>query len=248
MGGGASTDGMASGAIAAARDTSMSPPVFDSVSGSVSVPSVLAPSDGWVVVRSTEASGGVLGAAPVRAGLNRDVDVRLDAVGGRLVLVALHVDRGVRGDLEFDPAQSASALDKPVLVAGAAVAYPLSLDGWGVDALPNTALIMVDDQPAGASLEVGYLLVPGPTWIEVRLLEKGVPTRRLGLLQRPAGESQLVEIPLSGAKSGDALLVTVIADRGVVGRFEPGAGNPLLAADQPWVSAGIVVSRRIRVR
>jgi hypothetical protein len=245
--GGSAPGGMVSGVIAASRDASMSAPVFDRSSGTIVVSRVLAPADGWVVVQSV-ATGGVLGSAPVRVGENRAVTLRVKTIDGRQVRIALFVDRGERGTLEFDPGRPAASLDKPVLVDGVPVGSTLELIGWGAESKPHTALVMVDAQPARATLVVGYLLVPAPSWIEVRRIETGVPGPRLGLVLRSAGEHQRVAVVLRGARSGDELLVTVVADEGTSGRFEPGAGNPLLAVDQPWVSAGVVVSQRVRLQ
>jgi hypothetical protein len=247
MGDGTASAGMATGVIAAARDTSMSEPTYDAASGAIKVARVLAPADGWVVVQSTS-TGGVLGSAPVRDGENADVVVRPAAVDGTQVRVGLFVDRGVRGTLEFDPDRPAASLDKPVSVDGVPVEYTLPLSGWGAEANPNDVLIMVEDQPAGPTLEVGYLIVPAPSWIEVRRIEKGVPAERLGLLLRSAGEFHRIEVPVKGARPNDVLLVTVLADRGTLGRFEPGVDNPLLAIDQPWIPAGVAASRRVRLR
>jgi hypothetical protein len=247
MGGDAGAGGMAAGVIAASRDVSMSTPVFRPASGTIELSRVLAPADGWIVVRSTVQPGGVLGSARVAAGENTDVVVRLGAVDGRQVRVALFVDRGVRGEFEFDPERPGAAFDKPVSVDGATVESPLVLSGWGVETNPNNVLVMLEDQRAGSTLDVSYLLLPGPSWIEVRRLEKGVPTARLGLLLRPSGESHRVAVPLDGARSGDEIIVTILADRGTLGSFEAGQGSPLLGADQPWVSAGVVASARLRL-
>jgi hypothetical protein len=248
MGGGSASGGMASGVIAMARDASMSAPIFDAAAGTIDISRVLAPDDGWVVVRSAASAGGVLGYAPVSRGENRGVAVRLRTVEGRRVRVALFVDRGVRGTLEFDPTVPEVAFDKPVYVEGAPVESALTLLGWGADTDPNTALVMVEDQKAGATLDVAYLLVPTQSWIEVRRIEKDVPTRRLGILLRSAGEYHRVAVPIQETAPGDELLVTVLADRGTLGLFEPSTDEPMRAIDQPWVSAGVVVSQRIRLR
>jgi hypothetical protein len=108
--------------------------------------------------------------------------------------------------------------------------------------------LMVEDQPAGSRMLVTYMIVPGPSWIEVRLLEKGVPTRRMAVIPRPAGEFHRFEVPLEGARATDKLLVTVFADRGRPGVFEPATGDPFLGVDQPWVSAGTVICQRITLR
>jgi hypothetical protein len=107
---------------------------------------------------------------------------------------------------------------------------------------------MVEAQKAAATLDVGYLIVPAQSWVEVRRIEKGTPTRRVGLLQRPAGEFHRVSVPLQGARPKDELLVTILADRGALGRFEPAKENALMAVDQPWVAAGSVASQRVRLK
>ncbi len=248
MGGGSASGGMGSGAIAVSRDASMCAPVFHSSAGVIVVPRVLAPADGWIVVRSTATTAGILGCTPVRKGENSDVTLRLSTADTHRVRVALFVDRGSRGTLEFNPDRPASALDKPVIVDDATVELPLALAGWGAPANPGTAVILVEDQKAGPELEVNYLLVPAQSWVEVRRIEKGVPTQRLGVLMRPAGEFQRVRVPVKGAKPKEEVLVTVFADNGVLGRFEPATGNPLSGIDQPWVSAGSVTSQRARLR
>jgi hypothetical protein len=133
-------------------------------------------------------------------------------------------------------------------VEGAPVESALTLLGWGADTDPNTALVMVEDQKAGATMDVAYLLVPAQSWIEVRRIEKDAPTRRLGVLLRSAGEYHRVAVPIQEAAPGDELLVTVLADRGTLGVFEPSMDEPMRAIDQPWVSAGVVVSQRVRLR
>jgi hypothetical protein len=248
MGGASSTGGMAIGVVAASRNASMSVPVFRSESGVIAISRVLAPDDGWLVARSVAPAGGVLGFTPVRAGENRDVALRVRSIDDRNVSVTLFVDRGVRGSFDFDPQRPDSSLDKPVLVDGVPVGFAVTLNGWGVEAKPNTALVMVEDQQAGPTMEVAYLLVPAQSWIEVRRIEKGVPTARLGLALRPAGEFQRVVVPLQGALPNDEVLVTVLADRGESGSSEPLTDDPLAAVDQPWISAGVVVSQRVRLR
>jgi hypothetical protein len=161
---------------------------------------------------------------------------------------ALFVDRGARGVLDYDPDRVGVSLDKPVIVDGVPVESTVALLGWGAEADPNTALIMVEDQVAAANLDIAYLLVPAPSWIEVRRVEKGIPTERIGLVLRPAGEFHKVAVPIAGARPGDELLVTVLADQGVPGRFEPAAGDALRGVDQPWVPAGVATARRIRLK
>ncbi|MDO8914919.1 MAG: hypothetical protein Q7W16_02400 [Coriobacteriia bacterium] len=248
MGGGGS-EGMVAGVIATSRDAAMGTPRLDLGSGGIRVDRVLAPDDGWVLVRSTVPPGGVLGATRVRRGENLDVKVRLDALDGIDVRVALHVDRGQRGLLEFDPARPDRALDRPVLIDGRALESPLRLEGYGAHALPNSALVMVEaGRIRGGVLTADYLIVPGPSWVVVDAVEGGVPVRRVGLVSRPAGEWHELTVPVSGIGSATELAVTVYADRGAVGTFERRDRDPLGSADQPWVCADVVVSTRVTVR
>jgi hypothetical protein len=248
MGGGGS-EGMVAGVIATSRDAAMGAPKVDLGSGGIRIDRVLAPDDGWVLVRSTVPPGGILGSTRVRRGENLDVKVRLDELDGIDVSVALHVDRGQRGLLEFDPALPDRALDRPVLIDGRSLESPLRLDGYGAHALPNSALVMVEaGRVRDGVLTADYLIVPGPSWVVVDAVEDGVPVRRVGLVSRPAGEWHELTVPVSGIGSATELAVTVYADRGVVGTFERSDRDPLGSADQPWVCADVVVSTRVTVR
>lgn len=240
---------MVVGVVALERDAAMSAAAVDLAAGVIRIGRVLAPDDGWVVVRSSVAPGGILGAARVRRGENRDVVVRLKAVDGTRVRIALHVDRGAPGVLEFDPARPSLALDRPVLVDGKAVESPLVLDGYGAEVFPNSALVAVEDgHVRGGVLTVSYLIVPGRSWIVVDAVEDGVPIRQVGLAPRPAGEWHEVKVPVAGIADVEELAVTLYADRGVIGRFDRSISHPLSSADQPYVSTGVVASTRATVR
>jgi hypothetical protein len=82
---------------------------------------------GWLVIHSDNngAPGPVLGQAPLRPGVNRNVDVALDpAAAGNLVFPMLHYDTGEAGVYEFGSVEGA---DLPVQVGGAVVVGPLEL-------------------------------------------------------------------------------------------------------------------------
>jgi len=113
-----SAEGMATGVIAASANATLTPVASAVSSGALTLERVVAPDDGWIVVRSTTFPGAILGSAPVRAGETRGVRVELDNLDDVAVRVALHVDRGTRGTLEFDPLSPATPLDKPVFADG----------------------------------------------------------------------------------------------------------------------------------
>jgi hypothetical protein len=138
-------------------------------------------------------------------------------------------------------------LDKPVVVDGKPLEERLALSSYGVEVIANSALILVEDQSLKAgAMSIRYLLLPTPAWVCVNLVEDGLPGRQVGLVKRPAGESQQVNIPVEGSGPRQ-LLVTVMADRGRSGAFEYSTADPLGSVDQPLKSAGVVVSQRIQV-
>jgi hypothetical protein len=82
---------------------------------------------GWLVIHSNNngAPGPVLGAAPLRAGVNTNVAIELDlAQAGDLVFPMLHYDTGTAGAYEFGSVEGA---DLPVSVGGSVVVGPLNL-------------------------------------------------------------------------------------------------------------------------
>lgn len=249
MMGGSAGEGMASGVIAAASNASITVGTRPATSAGIVVGRVLAPSDGWIVVRSVSTPEAVLGRAPVKAGETRDATVRLDRLDGPAVRVALHVDRGVRGKFDFDPILTERNMDKAVFADSAPIERTVQVSGYGVEASPNSVLILVSDQSAAiGGITVRYLLTPRPSWVCVNLVEGGLPARRIGLVSRSAGEWQEFLVPLDARSPRGEVLVTVVADDGVPGRFEYDERDPLGSADRPLLSAGVVVSQRIALR
>jgi hypothetical protein len=247
MGAEAEGGDMLGGAIAARKNASMELGPNASTAQGVRVKALLAPADGWVVVRSTIEPGSVLGKTRVSKGPSRDILVKLDAAEGADVRVAFHADAGTRGVFEFDPERPELSLDKPVAVDGKPMEARLALDSYGVEAVANSVLMLVDDQSVrGGKLTITYLLLPAPAWVSVNLVENGLPGRQVGLILRPSGESQQVVVPVEGVDSGQ-LVVTLFADTGRAGAFEFSLADPLGSADQPFKSAGVVVSQRIDV-
>ena len=117
-----------------------------------------------------------------------------------------------------------------------------------MDVLANSALLMVEDQPAGArALEVAYLLVPGPSWIAVHTITDGLPGKLLGRTKREGGEYQRILIPLDAKTTPGQVDVTVYQDGGTPGQFEFDVANPLGSLDQPYRSAGEIVIKRVEL-
>jgi hypothetical protein len=86
---------------------------------------------GWLAIHSNNnnAPGPVLGAAPLRPGVNAPVAVTVDpAAAGGLVFPMLHFDTGEAGVYEFGTVEGA---DGPVRVGGSVVVGPLQLTSAG---------------------------------------------------------------------------------------------------------------------
>ncbi len=240
--------GMLTGAVAASKNASLTVGSGASTASGVRVETLLAPAEGWVVVRSGSAPGVVLGKTWVPKGPNNDVVVKLTAADTADVRVALHVDQGVRRTFEFDPDRAELSLDKPIVVDGTALEERIALTGYGAAVLGNSVLLLVEDQAVvNDTITVRYLLLPAPGWVSVNAVDKGLPGKQVGLAFRPAGESQQVVVPVEGATPGE-YAVTVLADQGKSGVFEFSASDPLASADQPFKSAGVIVSKRITLR
>ena len=249
MGGSAEGDvGMLGGAVASSEDASITLGPNAAGSSGVTVSKVLAPADGWVVVRSSNATGPVLGKTWVPKGPSSDVVVKLDAADTADVRVALHVDQGAKRQFEFDPARAELSLDKPVVVDSRPLEERIALTGFGAEVLGNSVLMLVEDQAVkDGTITVRYLLLPQPGWITVNTAENGLPGERVGLQFRPAGESQEVVVPVDGAVPGEHF-VTVHTDSGQAGSFEFAPSSPMGSPDQPFKAAGVIVSKRITLR
>jgi len=247
MGGGGG-DVMFAAAIAVAQDASLTLGSEPMSAQGVVVSRVIAPRDGWVIVRSAISPGAVLGKTFVTKGTSEDVFVRLEAAEAAQARVALHVDRGSEGDFEFEPEREGGTLDGPVYVDRLPVELPLDLSSFGVDVEANSVMVLVEDQKiVGGELLVSYLFTPSPSWISVNELQDGLPGKRIGLAQMGAGEVQQLLIPLVGQTESEQLVVTVHSDLGTPGSFEFDTDHPLASTDQPYRSANVIVSERISV-
>ena len=214
----------------------------------VSVARVVAPADGWVVVNSVESPGSTLGKAWVPKGESRNVIVKLDAADGPRARVSLHVDRGTKRTYEFDPERPLRSPDAQVFVDRTPVQTALSLTGFGVDVLANSALVLVEDQPAGTRSVEGRLSAWSRSVVGLGYRHQGRPARRACSAERgaPRASTSRSLVPLDEVSSPGEVLVTVHQDAGTRSRFEFDPADPLGSADQPYRSAGEIVSKRIR--
>ena len=219
----------------------------DVKASSITAAQVMAPADGWLVARSATSPGGVLGRTRVHRGENSAVVIKLSNPDSTQVRVALHIDRGAKGSFEFDPTGKRRRPDSPVYAAGLPIESDVTLSEFGIDSIAHAAIIQAADQRIESGvLTVNYLLLPEASWVVVNQVgDDGLPGRQIGLINRQAGESQQLRIPLTVAAPTGGLVITVFADRGKPGRFEYSAKQPFSSPDRPLVSAGVVLSQQV---
>jgi hypothetical protein len=104
--------------------------------GTFTVPYVLATKDGWIVIHANDATATVLGHAPVKAGLNEGVKVKIDDPSKITPKVSamLHIDAGTIGTYEF-PGPDAPVKDS----AGQIIAPLFSTTGEAAETATETA-------------------------------------------------------------------------------------------------------------
>jgi hypothetical protein len=220
--------------------------------GSVTIARVVAPHDSWVIVHLDGGDGMPgkrIGYAPVPAGVSTDIVVKLDT--DKLtpkLLVALHVDHGTRGKLEFDMKRTEASPDKPYIVDGKEMATTFKVADFGVTAAMGAASVQAGDQPGGASVKIAKVVAPGPAWVLVHEDDNGMPGKRLGVTHVDGGESGSVEVKLDKPVRSGKLLVAVHADRGEVGKLEFDMDDKVNSPDQPFFVDGAEVAVAVTVR
>ena len=100
---------------------------------SVTISRVLAPADAFVVVHKATADGMPgerLGFVRIPAGESTNVAVELDEAleGETKLIAAIHADRGVPGELQFDMEDPVESPDQPYFVDGMEVAVPIVVE------------------------------------------------------------------------------------------------------------------------
>ena len=208
---------------------------------SVTIASVVAQVDGWLVVHQgvDGAPGPVAGYAPVSAGNNRNVVVNLDmAAATEMLFPMLHVDTGTSGTYEFQQVQGA---DGPVAVNGVVAVTPI----WTV---PH---MRVDDQiithadgmsVAGMTptLTAESVLAAQAGWLVVHSDNgQNAPGPVAGYAPVQAGTNLDVDVQLDPAMVTPRLFPMLHVDSGQTGVYEFGT---VQGADGPVTdSAGNVI-------
>lgn len=182
----------------------------------VVVPYVLAKADGFMVIHSTAKDFPAIGNAPIKAGLNEGVKVKLTGKPTETVLAMLHVDAGKKGTYEF-PGADVPVMDKD----GKAIA-PLMLVGNGVmvrdqttDDIKKSGMVVIDDVVAAKN-----------GWLVVHSSAQGNPG--IGATYIHTGLNRNVMVKVKPEDVTDTLLAMLHVDLGTAGKYEfPGADVPV---------------------
>ncbi|MHB1322752.1 MAG: DUF7282 domain-containing protein [Coriobacteriia bacterium] len=211
---------------------------------------VLVPGDAWVVVHADDDGkpGMRVGLARVEKGESTGVRVELEDVTTPKVIVAIHADRGTKGEFDFDMMNPTMSPDRPYFVDEKELAAFVTVREFGVTADENEAAIDVSDQDIDGTIFVDRALAPTPAWIVVHLDDDGAPGQRVGLLHIPAGEITNAVVDLDPLPLTSTLFVAVHADRGEQGVFEFDMMDKINSPDQPFFIDGTEVAKAISVR
>jgi hypothetical protein len=182
------------------------------------VPSVLARQDGWIVVHSSAAGNPGIGVASVKAGLNKNVAVKIDDPKKLtdLVTVMLHVDAGQKAKYEFP------GPDAPVKDSAGNVIAPLTLTKNGVVVHD----IKADDIRKSSSVMVDLVLAAQNGWLVIHSSAPGNPA--IGYTFVHAGYNPRVVVKVPPDAVTDTLTAMLHVDAGTPGKYEfPGADTPV---------------------
>jgi plastocyanin len=208
------------------------------VDDTIVVKRVVAAQDGWINVHANSPNntpGAGLGFAPVKAGENLNVKVKLSPAPkpGDKVWPMLHVDAGQAGVWEFP------GPDVPVMVEGKIVMKQIT-----ILAPPTTPTIEAEDQPlVDGSILVKRVVAAQDGWVTVHAnTPENTPGKVLGFAPVKAGENRNVRVRLDPApRVGDQVWPMLHIDAGQVGVYEfPGP-------DVPVMSGGQIVMVRIAI-
>ena len=212
---------------------------------------VLSPSDGWIVVHAdmNGKPGLRVGLAPVKKGESVDVKVKLEDLTTPKVIVAVHADRGTKGEYDFDMMNKEMSPDRPFFVNEKELALVASVREFGVPAAAGEASVEAADQ-VGATTElvVAKAVAPTDAWIVVHLEKDGGPGGRVGLVRIPAGESLNTTVALDPLPLTSNLLVAIHADKADAGLFNFDMEDKVNSADTPFFVDGKEVAVKVRVK
>ncbi|HRE49697.1 MAG TPA: hypothetical protein PLD47_18385 [Aggregatilineales bacterium] len=208
---------------------------FVSAENTVTVNTVIAQNDGWIVIHASSDGFPVAGQAAIKAGVNKDVVVTVDpAIMTERVTAMIHDDLGVVGTYEFPGADGPSRF----AAGGAIVNEPF----WTTEHVRTMGQLAGSD----SKLWVASALIKEDGWMAIHATSEGFPV--IGIAPLKAGLNRNVEVTVETAGLTPTVLAMLHTDAGEKGKYEfPGPDVPVNGADgnpiapPMLVGAGVVV-------
>jgi len=215
--------------------------------GEIVLDRVKSPERAWVVVRPVNPAYNVInGVVEVPAGESKGVRVKLRNLATEKVYVSLHVDRGRRGQLDFEPARFMESADRPIFTRRTEVARQVSVADGGREIDPGKVALYAEDQGVEAGkLMIRQVIVDRPSWLTVHRIENNAPGRTIGIIRLEKGEYNDLRVALETTDLTDWLEVSVHEDAGQIGTYEYLFKRPFDYADQIYEVAGVPVALRL---
>jgi len=198
------------------------------VDNTVTIATVAASQDGWIVVHADSGEGSpgpVAGFAPVTAGTNTDIVVELEGDLTNLMFPMLHVDTGEAGVYEFGQVEGA---DGPVVLDGTVATFPITT---------GTPAMRLDDQVVTDTVEADSVLSDGPGWLVIHADGgQGSPGPVIGqaLVEDGVNIDVIVEVDPAGVTP--TVFPMLHVDTGEAGVYEfgqvEGADGPVMVDGQ----------------
>ena len=236
----------------------------------VTADSVVAPTDGWLVVQADTGSGVpsvVLGSAWVPKGESKGVRIGLDpkAILTERIFVTLLADKGQPHVLEYaavsdsaatsasgmnsapgagDAMGTAASVDVPVIAGGRVVMAHVALSLLTFAVGPGQAVLGEATRTAEATaVVIPRVVAPAQSWVSVSTeATNGQLGRTLGETLVRSGEQTGVAVAIGTPAGATPLVATLHVDLGTLGRFEFSPPGVANSPDQPYVAGGQTVS------
>lgn len=200
---------------------------------SVTIGEVTSQGPGWIVIHLDDnGPSTVVGYAPVKDGVNKNVVVKIDTYTATPKLYAmLHKDAGTIGTYEFPGA------DVPVMSGGTMVSPAFVVTD--LDARVSVA----DQKAVKGSVFVGEVLSNGPGWLVIHADKNGAPGPVIGFAAVSEGLVKNLAVKIDESKATGILYAMLHTDAGKVGTYEfPGPDVPVMV-DEKMVSPAFKLTK-----
>jgi len=200
----------------------------------VSIGKIIAQQDGWIAIHTSADGLPVIGQAPIKAGINEDVTVDIDASKATDRMTAMiHIDAGKVGTYEFP------GPDAPATLGKAITNEPF----WTTDHVRIWNQKIGDDN----MVTLPYILAKQDGWLVIHSTAEGFPG--IGHVAIKKGLNEGVKVKIDDPKTiTPTVLAMLHIDAGTIGTYEfPGADAPVMGADGKPVAPMMLISEGVLV-